>query len=80
MNCALDVKAAILQAFRALLDALDISIEQHHVLTEALHVWADSGADVADCPFASHHRLLGCNATWTFDARALRVPGFVPLP
>jgi predicted nucleic-acid-binding protein len=74
------MKAEILQAFRALLDSFDICIDQHHVLTEALHVWADSRADFADCLFASHHRRLGCNATWTFDARALRVPGFVPLP
>lgn len=74
------LKSDILRAFRALLDSFDIRIEQHHVLSEALYVWAECGADFADCLFASHHRRLGCDATWTFDARALRVPGFIPPP
>ena len=73
-------KPDVLRAFRGLLESFDVRIESLHVVAEALHVWADSRADFADCLFASHHRRLGCDGTWTFDARALRVPGFIALP
>ena len=31
----------------------------------------------ADCLIGAHHRRLGCRATASFDARAVKLPGFV---
>ena len=73
-------KAEILRTFHGLLDSAELQIHEHHAVVEALHLWAESRADFADCLIAAHHRRLGVRATWSFDSRALRLPGFAPVP
>jgi len=60
-----------------LLDATELELEDEPSIEEALHVWRKSVADFADCLIAARHRRLGCRATVTFDAGALKLPGFV---
>jgi predicted nucleic-acid-binding protein len=36
-------------------------------------------ADFADCLIEARNRRLGCRATATFDGRALKLAGFVPV-
>jgi predicted nucleic-acid-binding protein len=70
-------KTDILGAFSALLDSADVSFEDEPLLEESLYLWKDSTADFADCLITARHRRLGCSATATFDAKALKVTGFV---
>ncbi len=70
-------KTEIMDAISALLDARELELEDEPAIEEALYVWKDSAAEFADCLIGAHHRRLGCRATATFDARAVRLPGFV---
>jgi predicted nucleic-acid-binding protein len=70
-------KSDILGAFSALLDSADVSVDDEPSLEESLYLWKDSTADFADCLITARHRRLGCSATATFDAKALRLTGFV---
>ena len=62
--------------FRAL-DAADLEIEDEPSVERAIYTWKDSSADFADCLIEARNRRLGCNATATFDAKALKLAGFV---
>jgi predicted nucleic-acid-binding protein len=70
---------AILGIFRALLEARELSIEDEPAVEEALFHWKDSACGFADCLITAHNRQLGCRATATFDAKAARLPGALPL-
>ena len=70
-------KSEILDAFLGLLDSVEITIEDEPSLEQALFLWKDSVAEFADCLIGVRHLNLGCRATASFDARALRLPGFV---
>jgi predicted nucleic-acid-binding protein len=70
-------KAQIVGALSALLEAADITLEDEPAVEMALYTWKDSTAEFADCLIGAHNTRLGCNATATFDARAIRLPGFV---
>jgi predicted nucleic-acid-binding protein len=70
-------KSEIFHAFSGLLDSLEITIEDEPSLEQALFLWKDSPAEFADCLIGVRHLNLGCRATASFDARALRLPGFV---
>ena len=70
-------KADIAAAFSALLDTADLVFEDEPTLEHALYMWKDSRADFADCLINARHQRLGCRATATFDARALKMEGFV---
>jgi len=70
-------KHLIMDAISGLLDAAELELEDEPTIEEALHHWKDSAADFADCLIAARHRRLGCRATATFDARAVKLPGFV---
>ena len=72
-------KADIVGAFSALLDAADVHFEDESSLEESLYLWKDSNADFADCLISARHRRLGCTATASFDNKALKLPGFVPV-
>ena len=72
-------KAEILAAFSALLDAADLAFEDETSVEYALYSWKDSGADFADCLIEARNRRLGCRATATFDAKALKLAGFISL-
>jgi predicted nucleic-acid-binding protein len=71
-------KPAIVATFSALLEASELTFEDEPSLEQALYSWKDSGADFADCLIDARHRRLGCRATATFDARALKLAGFIP--
>jgi len=70
-------KPEILSAFSTLLDVADLGFEDEPSLEQALYSWRDSVADFADCLIAARNRRLGCQATATFDAKALKLAGFV---
>ncbi len=69
-------KAEIFSAISGLLEAKQVYFEDEASVEEALYVWKDGAADFADCLIGSHNRRLGCRATVTFDARALKLPTF----
>ena len=70
-------KPHIIDAISGLLDATELEVEDEPAVEEALYLWKDSAAEFADCLIGAHHRRLGCPATATFDARAVKLTGFV---
>jgi len=70
-------KSQIMDAISGLLDATELELEDEPAIEDALYRWKDSAADFADCLIGAHHRRLGCRTTATFDARAVKLPGFV---
>jgi predicted nucleic-acid-binding protein len=70
-------KPDIVAAFSALLDAAELTFEDEPSFEQALYSWKDSGAEFADCLIDARHRRLGCSATATFDAKALKLAGFI---
>jgi predicted nucleic-acid-binding protein len=70
-------KNQIMDAVSGLLDAAELELEDEPTIEEALYHWKNSAADFADCLIGARHRRLGCQATVTFDARAVKLPGFV---
>jgi len=72
-------RGAILGMFRALLGARELSFEDEPAVEEALFHWKDSVCGFTDCLITAHNRQLGCRATATFDAKAARLPGVLPL-
>jgi predicted nucleic-acid-binding protein len=70
---------SILGIFRALLEARELSFEDEPALEEALFHWKDSACGFSDCLIAAHNRQIGCSATATFDSKAARLPGTVPV-
>jgi predicted nucleic-acid-binding protein len=72
-------KAEIAEALSGLLDATEVRFEDEPAVEEALFLWKDSAAGFADCLIGAHNHRLGCRATATFDAKAVRLPAFVAL-
>lgn len=70
-------KAEILAAISALLDATDLAFEDEPAVEHAIYSWNNSAADFADCLIEARNLRLGCRATATFDARALKLAGFI---
>ena len=70
-------KSDIAAAFSALLDSAELVFEDEASIEQALFMWRDSPAQFADCLIGARHRALACRATASFDAKALRLPGFV---
>ena len=70
-------KTAIRAALNALLDASALQFEDEPPIEEAVFTWKDSTAEFADCLINAHYRALGCRATATFDAKALKLSKFV---
>jgi predicted nucleic-acid-binding protein len=70
-------KAQIVGALSALLEAADVTLEDEPAVETALYTWKDSTAEFADCLIGAHNIRLGCSATASFDARAIRLPGFI---
>lgn len=66
-------KEEIADTISGLLDAAEVRFEEEPVVEQALYLWRDSAADSADCLVGAHHRSLGCEATASFDARAIRL-------
>ncbi len=72
-------KTEIIEAISRLLDATEVQFEDEPAIEEALFIWKDGAAEFADCLIGAHNRRLRCRATATFDAKAVRLPGFVGL-
>jgi len=72
-------KSEVMEAISGLLDATEVQFEDEPAVEEALFIWKDSAADFADCLIGAHHHRLGCRATATFDAKAVKLPTFVAL-
>jgi predicted nucleic-acid-binding protein len=70
-------KNQIIAAISGLLDASDVQFEDEPAIEEALFIWKDSTADLADCLIGAKNRRLGCQATASFDAKAVKLPGFM---
>ena len=70
-------KAEIIAIVSGLLDATEIRFEDEAAIEETLFLWNDSAAEFADCLIGARNRRLGCRATATFDAKAVKLPGFV---
>ena len=70
-------KDEILTAFGGLLDAAELQFEDEASLEQALYLWKESTAQMADCLIGARHWALDCRATASFDSDALRLPGFV---
>ena len=72
-------RETVLSLFRAVLEARELSFEDESALEEALFHWKDSACGFSDCLIAAHNRQLGCRATATFDVKAARLPGAMPV-
>ena len=70
-------KLEIVAAFSGLLDSVELRFEDEPSIEEALFTWKDSPAEFADCLIGARHRALGCRATASFDAKAVKLPGFI---
>lgn len=72
-------RETVLSLFRAVLEARELSFEDESALEEALFHWKDSTCGFSDCLIAAHNRQLGCRVTATFDVKAARLPGTMPV-
>ena len=79
MKAVAIARAETVAALSALLDAIELKFEDEPSVEEAVFTWKDSGAEFADCLIDARHRALGCRATATFDARASKLSGFLPV-
>ena len=70
-------KGEILATFSGLLESTELHIEGEPSVEQALFIWKDSAAEFADCLIGMRHLGLGCQASASFDQRALKLPGFV---
>jgi predicted nucleic-acid-binding protein len=70
-------KAEILGALSDLMSAVDMSFEDEPAIEEALFLWKNSSTQFADCLIGARYKTLACSSTATFDADALKLPGFV---
>jgi predicted nucleic-acid-binding protein len=68
-------RESLLEIFRALLEARELSFEDESALEEALFRWKDNACEFSDCLITAHNRQIGCRATATFDGKAARLPG-----
>jgi predicted nucleic-acid-binding protein len=71
------MKTEIVAAFSSLLDTAELSFEDEPSVERAIYVWKDASADFADCLIGARNLRLGCRATATFDAKAMKIAGFV---
>jgi|SRR6266850_4047830 len=72
-------REAVLRVFRAALEARELSFEDEPAFEEALFHWKESTCGFSDCLITAHNRQLGCRATATFDIKAARLPGTLPV-
>jgi len=70
-------KVETLATLSSLLETADLRFEDEHSIEEALFAWKESTADFSDCLINARDRRLGCQATATFDTKALKLAGFV---
>lgn len=69
-------KDSMITVISGLLDSLDVQLEDEPSIEAAVNVWKESTAGFADCLIGIRNQRLGCMSTVTFDAKALKLPGF----
>jgi predicted nucleic-acid-binding protein len=52
-------------------------IEGDPSVEQALFIWKDSAAESGDCLIGMLQLEPGCQATASFDQRAIKLPGFI---
>ena len=72
-------KAEIVEVLSGLLAATEVQFEDEPAVEETLFTWKDSAVDFADCLIGVHNHRVGCRATATFDAKAVKLPLFMAL-
>ncbi|MEN9864984.1 MAG: hypothetical protein RL748_574 [Pseudomonadota bacterium] len=72
-------KARLVAMLSGLLAVDDVRLEDEASVESALFLWKNANAGFADCLISSKNQRLGCRATATFDVKAARVVGFVPV-
>ena len=72
-------REVILPLLRAALETRELSFEDGAAVEEALFHWKDNACGFADCLIVAHNRQLGCRSTATFDSKATRLPGALPV-
>ena len=69
-------KDSMIAVITGLLDSLDVQLEDEPSIEAAVNVWKESTAGFADCLIGIRNQRLGCMSTASFDAKALKLPGF----
>ncbi len=72
-------KARLQDVLMALLDADNLRLEDEAAVEAALFLWKNGQTGFADCLIGSKNQRLGCSFTATFDAKAAKLPCFIPL-
>jgi predicted nucleic-acid-binding protein len=72
-------KARQQDVLTALLEADDLRLEDEAAVETALFLWKNGTTGFADCLIGSKNQRLGCSFTATFDAKAAKLPCFIPL-
>jgi predicted nucleic-acid-binding protein len=72
-------KSEMVAAVSALLNSADLAFEDEPSVERALYSWKESPADFGDCLIEARNLQLGCQATATFDGKALKLGGFIPV-
>ncbi|MFZ0304613.1 MAG: type II toxin-antitoxin system VapC family toxin [Terracidiphilus sp.] len=65
-------RGAIADAVQKLLNSQDMVLEQAEIVRQALHLYASTQADFADCVIAVSARSAGCSTVATLDKVAAR--------
>lgn len=68
-------KAAVIQAFNALLETQGLEIQAEGAIERALHAYRNGNAEFADCLHAGLCGAAERSPMMTFDVKAARLPG-----
>ncbi len=69
-------RSGIVDLVEGILDSREFVVEAADTVRKALHSYATSGADFADCLIERTCHAAACDWVATFDAAAARTPGF----
>lgn len=72
--------AVVARIVESLLSSADVVVEGPESVRRALADAVDANADLADAIIAHRAIDAGCDGIVTFDRRARRLPGMLPLP
>ncbi len=68
-------KAAVIQAFNALLETQGLELQEEGAIERALHAYRNGNAEFADCLHAGLCGAAERSPLLTFDVKAARLPG-----
>jgi predicted nucleic-acid-binding protein len=73
-------RAQVADIVARLLATDEIEVEDSDAVSAALQTFARSNIDFSDALIREVNRARGCRGTATFDRKAAKLPGFVPVP